>query len=128
MPPSILDESGGGVHVGVFPEAQHLPPLGGQADVGVPIAGDVRGQLVAPPRGIGRGLGGMVGARMPEAPVHEHSEAGCGEDDVRPPTGHAGKHMIHPVAESEPVQLASEGELGCGVATALTRHAGGDRR
>lgn len=74
----------------VLPEAQHRPALRHQVCGRFAVAGDVAVELVAPPFGIGFGVGGVFGAAVPEAAVEEDRDLGPGKGDVDRATGKSG--------------------------------------
>lgn len=59
---------------------------------------------------------------MPEAPVYEHRDPCPREDDVSPPPKSRDRRVVDPVPESATMEQTTDGQLGCRVATSLTRH------
>jgi hypothetical protein len=78
----------------MFPHVQHRPPEVTEGGILAPVAGDVAVKLRLPPVPVVAREGSMLGAAVPEAAIHEDSDLGPGEGDVRA-TGEP------PVADSE---------------------------
>jgi hypothetical protein len=67
----------------VFPDPQHAPFNGGESIGHLAITSFVDRKFPAPEGSITPRFGGMQGAAMPEASVHEYRDFKFGEDEVR---------------------------------------------
>src|SRR5450756_2130205 len=65
---------------------------------------------------------------MPETPVDEYRHAGLREDDVCPAARQARDRAVDAETEAATVELLSQRDLRCGVASGLSGHARGDLR
>ena len=63
------------LRVGMLPETKNMPARLGKKSVCVAIPRDIALDLVAPVVGVGGGLPVVVGTPVPEAAVHEDSNA-----------------------------------------------------
>ncbi len=81
-------------------------------------------QLALPPRGIGPRCVVVLRASVPEATVHQDSDAGAAQDDVSPtPAAGALGRRVDQEAQAPPVELPPELQLGRGVpATGPRQH------
>jgi len=66
----------------MFPNSQDRPSGGGQCAFVFEITSAGGLQLAGPPLGVGLGEGGVLGAPVPKAAVHEHGHTRAREDDV----------------------------------------------
>ena len=103
-----LDEIRRVLRVLMLPDPEHRPPEFDEMRVGFSVALHVAGELRTPPGGIGLGCGSVLGAAVPEAPVHEHSELLPWEHDVCAPARESRQHCIHPVAQTPCVQESAQ--------------------
>lgn len=73
--PDVDDLRGRGGHVVVLPEPKDGPTSIPQVRIGAPVTTDVASELLLPPRGVVRGRGSVLRARVPEAAVDEDCDA-----------------------------------------------------
>lgn len=64
----------------------------------------------------------MVGASVPETPVHKNSYLCAGEDNIRPRSSELREAHIYAISESSTVEFPSDGEFGAGVLVPNTPH------
>jgi len=79
----------------VFPNADHVPPAGRQAAIGVAIASLVGFDLLAPIRSVRGWPGGVFWAPVPETSIDEHGDPRRTEDDVRSPASILENRTVH---------------------------------
>ncbi|MDZ7578667.1 MAG: hypothetical protein U0904_10920 [Candidatus Nanopelagicales bacterium] len=107
----------------VLPDVEWFPTHVGKESVIPPIPGGVQFELVTPPIAVGLGRSEVIGARVPEASIHEDGESRAHNRQVGP----AGKiTAIEPEAHSPRVERSPERKLGFGVLGSLGRHEGAD--
>ncbi len=66
----------------VLPDTDHFPALGAEGAGDEAVAGLVGRNLLPPERGVGLGLGGVLGTTVPEAAIDENGEFQFGENKV----------------------------------------------
>jgi hypothetical protein len=116
----------------VFPDADHPPARGSERCVGGSVALDVASEFRRPVPLVVCRLATVLGADVPEAPVHEDGYAAPREDEVG---AYPGVRQIEPVVlpkpPTPPVQEGAQSDLRLGVAPAdggqVPSAAGGDR-
>lgn len=107
----------------MLPAADHGPSGLRQGAVDLLIALDVAAKLRSPELVISLRHGGVLGALMPEASVHEHCQSGRRERYV----GANGKVIefdakVLPETEAAAMKLRAEGSLRPGVDAAVGNH------
>src|SRR5438876_128776 len=76
----------GTVTVLVCPHSHHTPPRSPKATICIAVSLGVAFDLGSPPRGVGGWPTGVLGTRMPEAPIHEDRDSLTAEDQIGPPS------------------------------------------
>jgi hypothetical protein len=125
LTPQPLDCIGNDGWVLMLPRS-HNEPAGFPEYCFVPsVTGKVRIELGAPPCGVRLRSNCMHGTAMPETTVHEDSDPGPSQSDVR-----SSREVPHVDSVPEPstVQLASECQLRSGPFSAEARHEATHRR
>jgi hypothetical protein len=89
--------------------------------IGVSIASTVAFDLVAPPLSVFFGPAPVLGAAVPEAPVHEHRDLRPREHQIGAPS-RPYFEPIHAEAKPATMEALSQIELGFRVAPSLTPH------
>jgi hypothetical protein len=105
----------------MLPEPQHDPPRGRQAGIRVAVPPDVPEDLLLPPRGVRPRPRRVDRARVPEAAIDEHDDLRADECEVGPPSG-ARQRPVDAVAQAEPVDGRTNGELAECVARGCRQH------
>ena len=105
----------------MLPDSYDGPVGCSQMVVGVTVAALVRLDLLPPPDGVLLGPGAVLGAPMPEASVHENSDARTREGDVGLPAK-PGERVVDAEAKSLAVEERTQSGLGCRIAPALLLH------
>ena len=103
----------------VFPDPDHGPAFVGQGRVRLFIAGPVGVEFVLPPVRIVLRSSSVVGATVPEAPVHIDGDSFTRENQVGSGTDVFGDPSVEPVAITAPVEFMPQGEFRCRVADPL---------
>ena len=85
------------------PETTHTPTCRAKPTVGVMITFHVVGELAAPPRGVCLWPRRVLGTRVPEAAVDEHSKTVTGEDKIGTTTYAGDRGDVDAVAQAHPV-------------------------
>lgn len=114
-----LDSIGRTDHGLVLPHPEYRPSETRQVQIGLAVPLHVAAQLRRPPGRVGRRVCAVGGARVPEAPVYEDGHLRPRERDVRATPTHARQGILHPVAEAASVQLPTQCQFRCRVATRL---------
>ena len=107
----------------MFPEPEDRPSCGGKPLIGVPIASAVPGDLLFPVVGVGRSLGVVLWAAVPEAAVEEDRDALSGEDHVSSAPKVRKGPGSYPVSKSEGMRGPAQGHFGTGVTAPVGLHA-----
>lgn len=110
----------------MLPESDDVPSCVAQVVVGLAIALEIASQFGFPPGGVVGGLCSVLGAGVPEATVDEHCDPSACEEDVSSPARQPRQRRIDPEPPPAGMQEAAQGNLGLGVASALTAHSGAD--
>ncbi len=117
-----LDPVRCGGHLLVLPDADHPPPVHGQAFVGVPVPRGVSRQLVPPPPTVAVRDPTVLGTRVPKAAIDEDRHPRRWEHQVGTSTNPAQRRSVDEEPPPPAVQLPAQGQLGCGVPAALVPH------
>lgn len=116
----LLDPGSRNGHILVLPDPDHRPPERCHMGVRLTVALDVARELGGPPLTVGRGLGGVLRAAVPEAAVDHYGDLRSGEEQVGAAPGHAGERGVHAIAQTTSVQVTAEEEFGLGIARPLS--------
>lgn len=106
----------------MLPDPDYVPPEISKMRVRLPVPFDIARELRRPPRGVAFRDGLVIGAPVPEASVHEHSDLLPGKQDIGAPAREARQNGIDAIAKTARVQDPPQGPLGFRVSRALTGH------
>lgn len=107
----------------MLPYSQDSPLRVCKSPISVTITGDIALQLRAPPCPPLLGPAGMLGASVPKATIHEHSQPKPREGDVHRSPPSPRNWVVDAETIAEAVQRAPQEKLRGGVAPALRPHA-----
>lgn len=104
----------------MFPDSEHLPPEFSEMCVRFPVAFDVAGKLLRPPRRVPLRRGLVIGAPMPEAAVNEHGDFMTRKQDVGSPARQARQDSVDAIAKAPRVEEPPQRPLRICVPRPLT--------
>src|SRR5262249_25465786 len=112
----------------VFPHTHYNPASSEKLLISVPVTELVQVNLAMPILGIRACHGAMLGAAVPEAAVHEHSDAFATEHKIgRPPHIRQRAHS-HAVAKPKGMDSRAKRPLGASIPGLVTKHRRADMR
>lgn len=106
----------------VLPNPHNLPTHERQMVVGLTITLNIATQLGRPPLPISLGPRSMIGAAVPEAPVHEHRNSFARKRQISTTTRKPRKWLVDAVPKTPGVEQFPQRNLSIGIACALARH------
>lgn len=112
----------------MLPHSNDCPAGLNEFDVRGAVALYVGCELLAPPRRVRLRRGGVLRARVPEAPVHVNSNVSLTEDDVRPATAAGENRDVNAVPKTSLMELSPQEQFRLGVAPLRCLHASPDGR
>jgi hypothetical protein len=106
----------------MFPNADDCPSDPRKLSFGCPISALICLDLFPPPIGIVFRPSPVLGATVPEAPIHKNRDMCGGEDDVRPCSHSGGHRRINAEAQPSAVETRPDRELLRRVSLARRNH------